>query len=146
MWPGGGFGRGFYGGGGGPGYGQRRGYGGGGFAMLLLMQLLAQAAQMPIKPPVTLALMIGQIAIFFMPNLLKPFLPWGVSAADIGSVCMIPERVLSHRESWRAVASMFIHASDWHLYYNMASLLWKGAQLEQAMGSLAFAIMVRATV
>lgn len=38
--------------------------------------------------------------------------------------------------------SAILHADEWHLYYNMTSLLWKGLQLEQALGSLRLFLLV----
>lgn len=35
-----------------------------------------------------------------------------------------------------------LHADEYHLYYNIVSLLWKGAQLEPALGSLYFLALV----
>lgn len=32
--------------------------------------------------------------------------------------------------------STLLHADEWHLYYNMTSLLWKGLQLETSIGSV----------
>lgn len=36
----------------------------------------------------------------------------------------------------------FLHADEYHLYYNLVSLLWKGAQLEPVLGSLYFLALV----
>ena len=35
-----------------------------------------------------------------------------------------------------------MHADEWHLYYNMTSLLWKGLQLESTLGSVRFLLLV----
>ena len=35
-----------------------------------------------------------------------------------------------------------MHADEWHLYYNMTSLLWKGLQLETALGPVKFMMLV----
>lgn len=42
----------------------------------------------------------------------------------------------------RLFLSAFYHMDDAHLVYNMVSLLWKGVQLENSMGSARFAGMV----
>lgn len=42
----------------------------------------------------------------------------------------------------RLFLSAFYHVSDSHLVYNMMSLLWKGIQLENSMGSVEFASMI----
>lgn len=38
----------------------------------------------------------------------------------------------------RLLLSPFHHADDWHLYFNMASLLWKGMKLERRLGGAWF--------
>ena len=44
-----------------------------------------------------------------------------------------------YRDDWaRLVLSAFYHADEWHLYYNMISMLWKGQKLERKFGSLYF--------
>ena len=44
--------------------------------------------------------------------------------------------------NFRLYMAPFFHASDWHLYYNMVSLLWKGIRLEKRFGSQYFAYML----
>ncbi|POM70956.1 Serine protease family S54, partial [Phytophthora palmivora] len=56
------------------------------------------------------------------------------------SLC--PDRVLSHWDWMRIVASGLIHVDDWHLYHNMISFLWKGYNLEDKMGSVRFLLTV----
>jgi membrane associated rhomboid family serine protease len=34
------------------------------------------------------------------------------------------------------------HADEYHLYYNMSSFLWKGVQLEPAMGALRYSLLL----
>lgn len=41
----------------------------------------------------------------------------------------------------RLFTSVFLHASNYHLYYNISSLLWKGSFLEVTMGSKSFLVM-----
>jgi membrane associated rhomboid family serine protease len=43
-----------------------------------------------------------------------------------------------HRLFWSAL----LHADEWHLYYNMSSLLWKGLQLETSLGSARFLLLL----
>ena len=38
----------------------------------------------------------------------------------------------------RLILSSIIHVDDWHLYYNMVSLAWKGVHLENSMGMYAY--------
>ena len=106
---------------------------GGNLGVLLLA---AQVLNIGVEniPPVTLALVVGQSAIFL--NLLPQYF---YSAA---SVCMSTYLVW-HRKDWkRLILSQFYHADDMHLYFNMASLLLKGRSLERRFGSVYFLWMV----
>ena len=47
----------------------------------------------------------------------------------------------SFRGLMRIFTSVFLHLENYHLYYNMSSLLWKGSFLEVSMGSKSFLIM-----
>lgn len=38
--------------------------------------------------------------------------------------------------------SAFVHADSMHLYYNMASFLWKGVSLEFLMGSQSYGVLL----
>ena len=111
----------------------QRGRRGGNLGVLLLA---AQIMNIGIEniPPVTLALVAAQTAIFLN------FLPqYFYSAA---SVCMSTYLVW-HRQDWkRLILSQFFHADDMHLYFNMASLLVKGRSLERRLGSAYFFWMV----
>eukprot|EP00891_Asterochloris_glomerata_P009395 jgi/Astpho2/9395/Aster-01660 len=49
---------------------------------------------------------------------------------------------LQLREWHRLLWSAFLHADETHLYYNMSSFLWKGAQLEPQMGSGGYLVMM----
>lgn len=53
---------------------------------------------------------------------------------------------MQHKDPKRFILSAFYHISEPHLVYNMLSLLWKGIQLENAMGSVEFAPMVAVLV
>ena len=61
---------------------------------------------------------------------------------DLQRQCLNPAAMVLRRQWFRGLASPFLHGDDWHLYYNMASLLWKGVQIEPHMGPLSFGIMV----
>ncbi|KAK7483198.1 hypothetical protein BaRGS_00025602 [Batillaria attramentaria] len=100
--------------------------GGGNLGVLLLG---AQMMNMGLEniPPVTLALVAGQVAIFL--NLLPQYFP------SAHNVCM-SSYLVWHRGDWRRLLlAVFYHADDMHLYFNMASLLWKGRSLERRFGS-----------
>lgn len=104
--------------------------------LLLLGQLWQQVEHLPYKPVVTLALMGFQIAAHVEPAAI-PFLNYSVS-----SICLDPAAVsqaLSMGDYASALlrlwGSAFVHINDYHLYYNMASLLYKGGSLETSFGS-----------
>lgn len=44
-------------------------------------------------------------------------------------------------ELYRIFTSVVIHIDDYHLYYNISSLLWKGSFLEVVTGSKSFIVM-----
>lgn len=51
---------------------------------------------------------------------------------------------LQYRDLKRFFLSPFYHVGESHLVYNMMSLLWKGIQLENSMGSVEFTSMIAA--
>ncbi|VDN58408.1 unnamed protein product [Dracunculus medinensis] len=82
-------------------------------------------------PPVTLLLIVFQIAVFL--EIVPVFASW-----TLGQICLLPFSILGKREWYRLILPVFMHADDMHLYYNMISLLWKGRRLEPYMGSRRF--------
>jgi membrane associated rhomboid family serine protease len=104
--------------------------------LLLLGQLWQHIEQLPYKPVVTLGLMAFQIVAHMEPAAI-PFLNHNLS-----SICLDPAAVsysLAIADYGHALlrlwGSAFVHVNDYHLYYNMASLLYKGGSLETALGS-----------
>ncbi|XP_007502232.1 rhomboid-related protein 4 isoform X2 [Monodelphis domestica] len=81
-------------------------------------------------PPVTLACLALNVWLFLSP--LKPF-HW---------VCLSVESCYEKKDWQRLLLSPFHHVDDWHLYFNMASLLWKGLTLERRLGSFWFAYVI----
>jgi len=68
----------------------------------------------------------------------------GLPVPSLSDVCTSPMAMIttpSLERFGRLLASAFYHSSDWHLYYNMASLVWKGVNLENAMGAEPFLTM-----
>jgi rhomboid domain-containing protein 1 len=116
----------------------------------LLYQLYQQTTQLPVKPPVTLFLIATMIYIHFSPlyapdlDMIHRSLSHYVEIGDIRENCLAPEKVVrlftftGSLSMNRIIYSAFIHADDIHLYYNMLSFLWKGANLEVGMGSIEF--------
>lgn len=106
--------------------------------LFLLLAIGQQVQRLPVKPPVTLALAAFQIAVHVadVPGFTAPLQQVCIHAGAI-----LRAGLLS-RDAWRRLlTSPFLHADDMHLYYNMASLLWKGTQLEQRFGSSYAVIM-----
>ncbi|XP_059799704.1 rhomboid-related protein 4 [Hypanus sabinus] len=97
-----------------------------------LLLLLVQLFQVGFEniPPVTLITIALNVFLFLSP--MKPLL----------DVC------ISVRETWngqdwkRLIYSPFHHADDWHLYFNMVSMLYKGIRLEQRLGRIWFAYLL----
>lgn len=109
--------------------------------LLLLMRIYQQWEALPIKPPVTFALVGLLVATHVTPTLALPY--------ELDEICLASNRVID--ALWfgrydvvlrRAVLSSLAHADDLHLYYNVGSLLIKGVMLERRMGSQPFLIFV----
>ena len=113
------------------------------FAILMLLQIYEQFERSPVKPPVTMALLLANILPHFVD---VDFL--GYSLSNIGQNCIHPQKIITALRDGdgillnRLVLSALIHVDDMHLYYNMMSLTWKGINLEIAMGSAAFLRLV----
>ncbi|KAK2507490.1 hypothetical protein MC885_015874, partial [Smutsia gigantea] len=97
-----------------------------------LILLLSQIFHVGINniPPVTLATLAVNIWLFLTP--LK----------SLDSTCISVETCYQHKDWLRLLFSPLHHANDWHLYFNMASMLWKGICLERRLGSKCFACIV----
>ncbi|KAK1336695.1 hypothetical protein QTO34_002730 [Cnephaeus nilssonii] len=97
-----------------------------------LLLLLSQIFHVGINniPPVTLATLAVNIWFFLSP--LKP----------LYSSCLSVEKCYQEKDWQRLLLSPFHHADDWHLYFNMVSMLWKGIHLERRLGSRWFAYVI----
>ncbi|KAG8445300.1 hypothetical protein GDO86_010185 [Hymenochirus boettgeri] len=97
-----------------------------------LLLLLAQLYQFGLSniPPLTLAALGLNIFLF-----LNPFKP-------LHDVCISVHSGYHHGDWQRFLLSPFHHADDWHLYFNMVSLLWKGTKLEKRLGSVLFGLII----
>ena len=108
------------------------------FIVLLFMRLLQQINSLPVKPPVTLGLIAVQAGLWFGPRFgiqQIPYLePW--------EVCLSPNLLLQRKEWHRMILHAFFHASEYHLYYNLSSFLYKGVVMEDKLGSTGFACLV----
>ena len=120
---------------GGYGRGYGRGRRGGGMTnpwfLMLAMQLWQQIERLPVKPPVTLAVMGASAALHF--GFLN--LPMGTSAAEM---CLSAGAIVEAGQFYRILTSFLSYGDEMHLIYNLSSFLWKGANLEIKMGSEKF--------
>jgi membrane associated rhomboid family serine protease len=86
-------------------------------------------------PPVTLALVAANVAVFLLqmaqPGLVVPFALWplGASAASNGQVSF---------QVWQLLTYGFLHGSFVHLLFNMFALYMFGGALEQVVGPRRF--------
>ena len=109
--------------------------------IMLCMKVWQAYQDSPVKPPVTFGLAAYNIAAHVYPALAMPF--------SLGQVCFSTGAFWA---AWcardlvevavRTFGSVFTHADDMHLYWNMGSLLVKGVLLEDRLGSEALAVFV----
>jgi len=132
-----------------PGYGRPPrghrgpGYRGGGgtidpYLLLMLMRTLGAVLSVPGVPVVTLGVAGAQLALFFRELLPRSLLTVmrPIMRTGIGDVCLQPRRIVERMELWRLFTGGVFHADQYHVCYNMSSLLQKGAELERSRGSL----------
>ncbi|KAL0973545.1 hypothetical protein UPYG_G00205840 [Umbra pygmaea] len=81
-------------------------------------------------PPVTLVTLGVNVCLFMVP------------AAPLLQTCISVEQTCWNGDWRRLFFSPVHHIDDWHLYFNMASLLWKGVKLEPRLGSNFFAYLL----
>uniref|UniRef100_A0A8C4P396 Rhomboid domain containing 1 n=1 Tax=Dromaius novaehollandiae TaxID=8790 RepID=A0A8C4P396_DRONO len=81
-------------------------------------------------PPVTLGILALNIILFLNP------------LGPLSEVCISVNESF-YRKNWqRLLLSPIHHADDWHLYFNMVSMLWKGIMLERKLGSIWLAYII----
>ncbi|XP_019359181.1 PREDICTED: rhomboid-related protein 4 [Gavialis gangeticus] len=97
-----------------------------------LIMLLSQIFQIGLTniPPVTLGTVVLNIFLFLNP--LKPLI----------KACISVEEGYYQKDWQRLLLAPIHHADDWHLYFNMVSMLWKGIMLERKLGSIWFAYII----
>lgn len=101
---------------------------------LLVMQIMNIGIEN--IPPVTLITTILQVAIFLEVGDLFRWFP------SPSHVCISAFNVWDRKEWNRIILGSLYHAHDFHLYYNMASFLWKGRILERRFGSPYFGFLL----
>ncbi len=129
--------------------GHRRGYGRGGagnFGLLLLgMQVFKFIQYLSSRDefvPTTLVVMALNVLMFIRPDLhglhrsLRLF-NWPSTQSSCISV-----HTVWYQGQWeRVVLAPFVHGDSWHLYYNMASFMWKSRTLERHFGTSYYAYL-----
>ncbi|XP_071393973.1 rhomboid-related protein 4 [Centroberyx affinis] len=97
-------------------------------SQLGLLLLASQLFQVGLDniPPVTLAVLGLNVYLYLFP------------AAPLMQACVSVQNAYWHKDWRRLLLSPLHHVDDWHLYFNMASFLWKGTKLEQRMGGAWF--------
>ena len=80
---------------------------------------------MPSLPPATQALLLANVAVFFLERLIGGALFGPLALWPLGSGNCFPWQVLSYS---------FLHGSFEHLFFNMLGLWMFGSELEQVWG------------
>ncbi|CAF1326454.1 unnamed protein product [Adineta steineri] len=101
-----------------------------------IILLLAELSRSSHLPPITLGVIIINVLIYF-----DIFPLFGLSS-NLQNVCVSTHAVLDQGDYMRILLAPLFHGDDMHLYYNMASFLYKGQQLETLFGSPYFAILL----
>lgn len=82
-------------------------------------------------PPVTLALIVANVAVFLLqtvaPGILIPFALWPLGAEQAGGTPV-------SFELWQVVSYAFLHGGLLHLAFNMFALYMFGGPIEQVFG------------
>ena len=112
----------------------RQGGGGGGFFLFLLgVEVYRFLASTNKFYPVMLSVLALNVGVHLRPDLLR----W----PSVHNACISASKIWLGKK-WRPLFySAFTHGSDTHLYFNMASFMWKAATLEERFGSAYFLYM-----
>ena len=102
--------------------------------MLLGFQIFRTLSQSSFFPPVTLGVVAVNIAAFLRPEFSGRY-RYRWIWPSIEEICINAGSVWYYKEWKRLILSPFFHLDEWHIYYNMASFLWKGISLEAHFGS-----------
>ncbi|MEP7300401.1 MAG: rhomboid family intramembrane serine protease [Caldimonas sp.] len=92
---------------------------------------------MPPFPPVTQALLLANVAAFFLQSLLGDGLVSALALWPVESGAFWP---------WQVVSYAFLHGSFNHLFFNMLGVWMFGSQLEQVWGGRRYAQFYAASV
>ena len=103
------------------------------FGIVLLLAELSRSSHLP---PITLVVIILNVLIYF------DIFPLFGLTSNLQSVCVSTHAVLDQGDYMRILLAPLFHGDDMHLYYNMASFLYKGQRLETFFGSSYFALLL----
>jgi len=103
------------------------------FGIILLLAELSRSSHLP---PITLAVIILNVLIYF------DIFPLFGFSSNLQSICISTHAVIDQGDYIRILLAPLFHGDDMHLYYNMASFLYKGQQLETLFGSPYFALLL----
>ncbi len=92
---------------------------------------------MPPLPPVTQALLLANVAVFFLDQLM------GRALSQLGALWPIAS---GNFWPWQIVTYSFLHIEFSHLFFNMLGLWMFGAELEQIWGRNRFLVFYFASV
>lgn len=81
--------------------------------------------------PVTFGAVAINILAFLQPKIGRFQFHW----PRVSDACVSTDAVWFDGDWKRLVLASFFHLDEWHIYYNMASFVWKGLSLEKDMGS-----------
>merc|ERR1719150_1544116 len=97
--------------------------------LVLLIYQLGHRIGLTSLPPVTLGLIIMQVAVYLQLMVLP-------------RLCLAGEAEWEGGEWIRLIIPALRHTNVFHLYYNMISLAWKGLSLERRLGSPKFFLTI----
>ena len=100
-------------------------------------RLARRTPRMPPLPPVTQALLLANVAIFFLDQLL---------GREPGRCCSRSGRSARGFWPWQVVSYAFLHGDFNHLFFNMLGLWMFGGELEQVWGQKRFLQFYAASV
>jgi membrane associated rhomboid family serine protease len=92
---------------------------------------------MPSLPPATQALLLANVAVFFLERLIGGAMLGPLALWPIGSGHFFP---------WQVVSYSFLHGSFEHLFFNMLGLWMFGSELEQVWGQKRYVQFYTASV
>uniref|UniRef100_A0A7S0YIM4 Peptidase S54 rhomboid domain-containing protein n=1 Tax=Polytomella parva TaxID=51329 RepID=A0A7S0YIM4_9CHLO len=106
---------------------------------ILVIRLISQVMEMENKPPITLSVVILNFLIFYRSSIFPGAFE---SMAILDKFCVKSYHVIQMGQWYRLLSGAFLHSDEYHIFYNMSSFLWKGANLEIIYGPLRFTALV----